>query len=50
MIEVNEKLGAEPETVNKDPYGEGWMIKVKLSNPTEVDDLMNADQYKEKIS
>ncbi|HHE55227.1 MAG TPA: glycine cleavage system protein GcvH [Caldithrix abyssi] len=50
VIEVNEKLGAEPETVNKDPYGEGWMIKVKLSNPTEVDDLMNADQYKEKIS
>jgi len=50
VIEVNEKLGAEPETVNKDPYGEGWMIKVKLSNPNEVDDLMNADQYKEKIS
>ncbi len=50
VIEVNEKLGAEPETVNKDPYGEGWMIKIKLSNPAEVDDLMNADQYKEKIS
>lgn len=50
VIEVNEKLGAEPETVNKDPYGEGWMIKVKLSDPSEVDDLMNADQYKEKIS
>ncbi len=50
VIEVNEKLGSEPETVNKDPYGEGWMIKVKLSNPAEADDLMNADQYKEKIS
>ena len=50
VVEVNEKLGAEPETVNKDPYGEGWMIKVKLSDPAEVDSLMNAKQYKEKIA
>ncbi len=50
VIEVNEKLGAEPETVNKDPYGEGWMIKVKISDPGELDSLMNAEQYKEKIS
>ena len=50
IIEVNEKLKDEPSIINNDPYGEGWMIKVKLSNPTEVDDLMNADQYKEKIS
>ncbi len=50
VIEVNEKLGGEPETVNKDPYGEGWMIKIKLSNPEEVNDLMDAEAYKAKIS
>ncbi|APF18881.1 glycine cleavage system protein GcvH [Caldithrix abyssi] len=50
IIEVNEKLGAEPETINKDPYGEGWMVKIKLSDPGEVNDLMDAETYKEKIS
>jgi glycine cleavage system H protein len=35
----------EPETVNEDPYGEGWLVRIKLSTPSEVDDLMDADAY-----
>ena len=42
---VNEDLIDTPETVNSDPYGAAWMVKVKLSNPAELDDLMNADVY-----
>jgi len=43
---VNEKLADSPEVVNKDPYGEGWMIKIKLSDPAQLNDLLTADQYK----
>lgn len=43
---VNEKLADTPEVVNKDPYGEGWMIKIKLSDPVQLNDLLTADQYK----
>lgn len=46
---VNEKLGDEPELVNSDPYGEGWMIKVKLSDTSQLDSLLGADAYKEEI-
>jgi len=46
ILEFNEALEANPEAVNTDAYGEGWMIKVKLSNPSEVDALMDADAYK----
>jgi glycine cleavage system H protein len=49
VIEVNPELDASPEKVNADPYGEGWMVKVEIGNPTEVDNLMTADQYKELI-
>jgi glycine cleavage system H protein len=45
IIEFNAGLEANPEAVNKDPYGDGWMIKVKLSNPSEVDSLMDAAGY-----
>jgi glycine cleavage system H protein len=45
IIEVNPTLLAQPESVNKDPYGDGWMIKVRLSNPEEASALMKADQY-----
>lgn len=45
VIEFNEELNDAPETVNADPYQKGWMIKVKMSNPSEVDALMTADQY-----
>ncbi|MFN3341077.1 MAG: glycine cleavage system protein GcvH [Flavobacteriales bacterium] len=49
IIELNQALEANPEAVNKDPYGEGWMIKVKLSNPSEVDTLLSDSQYKELV-
>lgn len=49
VTEVNEALTAKPELVNTDPYGDGWMIKVKLSDPTEVDELMSAEEYEEYI-
>jgi glycine cleavage system H protein len=49
VVEVNPKLEDSPEIVNKDPYGEGWLIKVKLSDKSEVDDLLDASKYKEII-
>ncbi|MDF3027899.1 MAG: Glycine cleavage system protein [Fluviicola sp.] len=45
IIEFNAGLESNPEAVNKDPYGDGWMIKVKLSNPSEVDSLLDAAGY-----
>lgn len=45
VIEVNAELEGAPESVNSDPYGAGWMIKVELSNPAEVDDLLDAEAY-----
>lgn len=49
VLEVNPKLEEAPETVNSDPYGDGWMIKIKIENPSELDDLMDAAAYKETI-
>lgn len=49
IIEFNEDLETAPETVNSDPYGNGWMIKVKLSDASEVAELLSSDQYKELI-
>ena len=46
IIEVNAALEGAPQTVNTDPYGEGWMIKIKLTNPAELDELMDADAYR----
>lgn len=45
VIEVNADLDGAPESVNSDPYGAGWMIKVEMSNPAELDDLMDAEAY-----
>ena len=45
VLEVNEKLADQPELVNSDPYGEGWMIKIKVSNLGEVDTLLDAQGY-----
>lgn len=49
VVEFNEELEDEPEVVNADPYGKGWMIKVKISDMSQVEDLLNADSYKEII-
>lgn len=47
VLEVNQELGAAPETINKDPYGQGWMIRIRLSNKGETANLMPAKQYDE---
>ena len=45
VIAVNEALADKPETINDDPYGEGWLVKVKLSDPSEADSLMDSAAY-----
>jgi glycine cleavage system H protein len=49
VTEVNAKIEDGPEAVNEDPYGEGWLVKVKLSDPSEADDLMDAAAYKKLL-
>jgi glycine cleavage system H protein len=49
IIEKNEGLDDSPESINKDPYGEGWMIKIKISDLSEIDELLDAAAYKELI-
>ncbi|MEO6071228.1 MAG: glycine cleavage system protein GcvH [Chitinophagaceae bacterium] len=49
VVEVNPKLNAAPELVNTDPYGEGWMVKMKLDNATDVDTLMDAAAYQKLV-
>ena len=49
ITEFNEALEASPETVNEDPYGDGWMIKIKMSDTSELDGLMDADAYKAHV-
>ena len=46
IVEVNEALKETPEQINDDPYGEGWLVRVRLSDPSEVDSLMDAEAYK----
>lgn len=45
IIEINDKLESEPELVNNDPYGEGWMVKIKCDNISQLDDLLDLDAY-----
>ena len=47
VVKINESLADEPETVNSDPYGVGWMIRLKMSNPGEVDSLLTAAEYED---
>jgi glycine cleavage system H protein len=49
ILEVNPNLESNPESVNSDPYGEGWMVKVQLDNPSEVDALMDAAAYQSLV-
>jgi glycine cleavage system H protein len=50
IVEVNESLSSDPEAINEDPYGTGWMIKVRLSDPSEIDSLMDAATYESQLS
>ena len=49
IIEVNEALSDAPETINDDPYGDGWLVKVKLSDPSELEALLDVDAYKKLL-
>jgi glycine cleavage system H protein len=50
ILEVNEKVVAEPETVNDDPYGDGWLVRIRLANPSEVDQLLDVAAYKQVLA
>lgn len=50
VIEMNEDLDSSPESVNDDAYGSGWMVKIKLSNPSEVESLLSAEAYEAEIA
>ncbi len=49
VLEVNPALEESPDVVNKDPYGKGWMVKIKITDPSEVKDLLTAEKYKTLI-
>jgi glycine cleavage system H protein len=50
VLEVNQKAVDEPETVNEDPYGEGWLVRIRLADPSEADQLMDAAAYRSHIA
>jgi glycine cleavage system H protein len=50
VIEINEDLRESPETVNEDPYGDGWLIKVKITDLSDLEDLMDGDEYAELLA
>ena len=50
VLEVNTKVVDEPETVNADPYGEGWLVRIRLSDPAEADTLLEVDAYKQFVA
>ncbi len=50
ILEFNDELEGNPEAVNNDPYGSGWMIKIKLSNPAELEELLDASAYADLVS
>lgn len=49
IAEVNEELEDDPEMVNNDPYGSGWMVKIKVSDPSQIEELLSADDYQDVI-
>ena len=50
VIEVNQKVVDEPETVNADPYGDGWLIRIRLADPSEADGVLDAEAYKQVVA
>ncbi len=50
IVEINEQLEMEPELVNDDPYGDGWMVKISVEDDSQLDDLMSPDEYKEIVA
>jgi glycine cleavage system H protein len=49
VVEINEVLADKPDLVNTDPYGDGWMIRIKVSDPTEIEELMTAEDYEDYV-
>jgi glycine cleavage system H protein len=49
VLEINEKLADEPQLINSDPYGEGWIIKVEMDDSADIDNLLDAAKYKEQV-
>ena len=50
VLEVNEKVTSAPETVNEDPYGDGWLVRIRVSDPSERDDLLDVGAYKQVLA
>jgi glycine cleavage system H protein len=50
IVAANEAIGDQPEVINEDPYGEGWLVRVKLSDPSEVEQLMDVDAYRSLLA
>ncbi|HXF99042.1 MAG TPA: glycine cleavage system protein GcvH [Gaiellaceae bacterium] len=50
VLEVNQTVVDAPETVNEDPYGEGWLVRIRMSDPSEVDELMDAEAYRAHVA
>lgn len=50
ILAVNEKIDGSPELVNQDPYGEGWLVRIKMDNPADVDGLLSAEAYAAQVS
>jgi glycine cleavage system H protein len=50
IVEVNQKVVDEPETVNGDPYGEGWLVRIRLSDPSEAGSLLDVEAYKQVVA
>jgi glycine cleavage system H protein len=50
VVEVNAKVVEAPETVNEDPYGDGWLVRIRLTDPSELDSLLDVDAYKQVVS
>mgnify|MGYP001463944985 FL=1 len=50
IVEANERLKDDPELINDDPHGDGWLVKVKFSSASDLDDLMDADAYEESVA
>ena len=50
IVEVNEALSNKPEAINDDPYGDGWLVRVRLSDPSEVDSLLDVEAYRQLLS
>ena len=50
ILEVNEKASDEPESINDDPYGEGWLVRIRLTDPTEVNDLLDVEAYRAVVA